>query len=334
MHCARDLGPCRSGNDCGGDGFAACGSPPTSRPSTAAASPTSPASATWLGVHPGDCAPGCSRRRCSAASPRRRAGDAFPSTCTCSRPRWWPTCGSTARARRARAALHHRRLRRRRATAASSWAPGSSASSTGAPAPCKTTSPTSSCRTPRRPRWATSTATAPRDRGLQGRRRARGVPLPPETGRRGGDAGGRRRGRRVARGEAGPVDVALVARREPFNPTGGGWAGPTLADLDDDGRPEVLRHGMVFRRADGRVPRRRRVGDAGLAGYSNGAFGRAGRRRGRRRRARHRRGVFAVGATTRAWVARGWFTARAARARGAARATSRWPTSATSRPPG
>ncbi len=35
-----------------------------------------------------------------------------------------------------------------------------------------------------------------------------------------------------------------------FNPTGGGWSGPSLVDLDNDGRPEVLRHGMVF---DGRT---------------------------------------------------------------------------------
>ncbi len=32
----------------------------------------------------------------------------------------------------------------------------------------------------------------------------------------------------------------------PYNPTGGGWAGPTIVDLDDDGVPEVLREGMVF----------------------------------------------------------------------------------------
>ncbi|MDW8247356.1 MAG: VCBS repeat-containing protein, partial [Sandaracinaceae bacterium] len=32
----------------------------------------------------------------------------------------------------------------------------------------------------------------------------------------------------------------------PFNPTGGGWAGPTIVDLDNDGRPEVLRESMVF----------------------------------------------------------------------------------------
>lgn len=31
-----------------------------------------------------------------------------------------------------------------------------------------------------------------------------------------------------------------------FNPTGGGWAGPTIVDIDGDGRAEVLRHGMVF----------------------------------------------------------------------------------------
>jgi hypothetical protein len=32
----------------------------------------------------------------------------------------------------------------------------------------------------------------------------------------------------------------------PSNPTGGGWAGPALADLDDDGVPEVLRAGLVY----------------------------------------------------------------------------------------
>jgi len=63
--------------------------------------------------------------------------------------------------------------------------------------------------------------------------------------------------------EAGPVDagpppprgrweVLWRSTREgmAFNPTGGGWAGPTLVDLDNDGLPEVLRHGMVF---DGRT---------------------------------------------------------------------------------
>ncbi len=32
----------------------------------------------------------------------------------------------------------------------------------------------------------------------------------------------------------------------PFDPTGSGWAGPSIYDLDDDGVPEVLRGGMVF----------------------------------------------------------------------------------------
>ncbi len=51
----------------------------------------------------------------------------------------------------------------------------------------------------------------------------------------------------------------------PFDPMGDGWSGPTLADLDDDGVPEILRGTMVFR-ADGTY-----VGGAGAAsGYSNG----------------------------------------------------------------
>ena len=57
----------------------------------------------------------------------------------------------------------------------------------------------------------------------------------------------------------------------PFDPTGGGWAGPTIVDVDDDGRPEVLRHGMVFSGQTGAYlggeDRR-----AGLASYSAGAF--------------------------------------------------------------
>ncbi len=32
----------------------------------------------------------------------------------------------------------------------------------------------------------------------------------------------------------------------PYDVTGGGWAGPSLYDLNDDGRPEVLRDGIVF----------------------------------------------------------------------------------------
>ena len=34
----------------------------------------------------------------------------------------------------------------------------------------------------------------------------------------------------------------------PYNPAGGGWAGPSLYDLDDDGQPEVLRGGVVLDR--------------------------------------------------------------------------------------
>jgi hypothetical protein len=56
-----------------------------------------------------------------------------------------------------------------------------------------------------------------------------------------------------------------------FNPTGGGWAGPTIVDIDGDGRAEVLRHGMVFNGQTGVL-----VGGTGarsqLAGYSAGAF--------------------------------------------------------------
>lgn len=59
--------------------------------------------------------------------------------------------------------------------------------------------------------------------------------------------------------------------RMPFNPTGGGWAGPTIADIDDDGRPEVLRHGLVFNGQTGAV-----VGGNALftrlQSYSAGAF--------------------------------------------------------------
>ncbi len=56
-----------------------------------------------------------------------------------------------------------------------------------------------------------------------------------------------------------------------FDPVGGGWAGPSLYDLDDDGRPEVLRHGMVFNGQTGAL-----IGGgsvrAQLQGYSAGAF--------------------------------------------------------------
>ncbi len=56
-----------------------------------------------------------------------------------------------------------------------------------------------------------------------------------------------------------------------FDPAGGGWAGPTVVDIDDDGRPEVLRHGMVFNGQTGAL-----IGGtsarAQLQGYSAGAF--------------------------------------------------------------
>lgn len=56
-----------------------------------------------------------------------------------------------------------------------------------------------------------------------------------------------------------------------FNPSGGGWAGPSIVDIDNDGRPEVLRHGMVFNGRTGVL-----VGGAGVrsqvAGYSAGGF--------------------------------------------------------------
>ncbi len=81
---------------------------------------------------------------------------------------------------------------------------------------------------------------------------------------------------RYQRGEGGARGAWRVMWRSsrdgmPFDPTGGGWAGPTLADIDDDGRPEVLRHGMVFAGQTGAY-----VGgedrQMGLASYSNGAF--------------------------------------------------------------
>src|SRR5690606_17244997 len=54
----------------------------------------------------------------------------------------------------------------------------------------------------------------------------------------------------------------------PYEPVGGGWAGPTIVDLDDDGSPEVLRGAIVFD-ATGRL-----VDDthATLLDYNNGAF--------------------------------------------------------------
>ena len=56
-----------------------------------------------------------------------------------------------------------------------------------------------------------------------------------------------------------------------FDPTGGGWAGPTIVDIDGDGQAEVLRHGMVFNGRTGVL-----IGGTGaraqLASYSAGAF--------------------------------------------------------------
>ncbi len=55
----------------------------------------------------------------------------------------------------------------------------------------------------------------------------------------------------------------------PYAITGGGWAGPTLTDLDDDGLPEVLRGGIVLGH-DGCL-----VDDASLGAhnYGQGIFG-------------------------------------------------------------
>ncbi|MBX3250463.1 MAG: VCBS repeat-containing protein [Myxococcales bacterium] len=53
----------------------------------------------------------------------------------------------------------------------------------------------------------------------------------------------------------------------PYRPTGGGWAGPSLVDLDDDGVPEVMRGGVV-------LDNQGRLVDAslGLLIYSQGIF--------------------------------------------------------------
>jgi len=37
-----------------------------------------------------------------------------------------------------------------------------------------------------------------------------------------------------------------LADGTPHNPTGGGWSGPSIHDLDDDGVPEVLRGGLIY----------------------------------------------------------------------------------------
>ncbi len=81
---------------------------------------------------------------------------------------------------------------------------------------------------------------------------------------------------RAGEGDAGARGAWRVMWRSTrdgmaFDPTGGGWAGPTVADVDDDGRPEVLRHGMVFSGQTGAYL----GGDAlreQLASYSAGAF--------------------------------------------------------------
>jgi hypothetical protein len=115
-----------------------------------------------------------------------------------------------------------------------------------------------------------------------------------------GDAG--------ARGRWGVWWRSTTADGADFNPTGGGWAGPTIVDIDGDGRAEVLRHGMVFNGRTGAL-----IGGAGaraqLAGYSAGAFSVAldvdedgaielvtGN------------GIFAWSATTREWVREAYFT--------------------------
>ncbi|MCB9601926.1 MAG: VCBS repeat-containing protein [Sandaracinus sp.] len=53
----------------------------------------------------------------------------------------------------------------------------------------------------------------------------------------------------------------------PFNVAGGGWAGPSLVDLDDDGVPEVVRGGIVLD-ATGVVV----DASLGILAYSNGIF--------------------------------------------------------------
>lgn len=52
-----------------------------------------------------------------------------------------------------------------------------------------------------------------------------------------------------------------------YDVVGGGWAGPSLVDLDDDGVPEVMRGGIVFD-AMGRVI----DASLGLHAYNNGVF--------------------------------------------------------------
>lgn len=53
----------------------------------------------------------------------------------------------------------------------------------------------------------------------------------------------------------------------PFSITGGGWAGPSLVDLDDDGVPEVLRGGVVLSAAGVVLDQ-----SLGLHDYNNGIF--------------------------------------------------------------
>ncbi len=54
----------------------------------------------------------------------------------------------------------------------------------------------------------------------------------------------------------------------PYNPTGGGWNGPTIADLDDDGSPEIMRGGIVL----DRMGRLLDGTSLGLLNYASGTF--------------------------------------------------------------
>lgn len=54
----------------------------------------------------------------------------------------------------------------------------------------------------------------------------------------------------------------------PYSPTGGGWAGPSLVDLDDDGLPEVIRGGIVLDSAGVLID----ATSLGLNDYSAGVF--------------------------------------------------------------
>lgn len=54
----------------------------------------------------------------------------------------------------------------------------------------------------------------------------------------------------------------------PYNPTGSGWAGPSIYDLDDDGVPEVLRGGIVLSNEGVLID----AGSLGFNAYNNGIF--------------------------------------------------------------